>query len=78
MRFVVIATLRGGPLRRPRALSGPQQEMAFAQLRQDMSREVRAEFELGVLVENGVTWAEAAAAGDPRVERMIELSRRVG
>ena len=51
-RFVAVWTLRRGVLRRPEPLDDANQWRAYSAWRMDLSRQARAEFELG----NVVVW----------------------
>jgi hypothetical protein len=80
-RFVVIATARRGALKRPELLDDANQWRAFSAWRQDESREVRAKWELlDAMNEARVVWAKKPVknAAVSRVDRMVELARRVG
>jgi hypothetical protein len=92
MRFVVLATMLRGALDVPEALDDANQWRAFSAWRQDVSREIRAEFEMRY-DDARIVWAKESGRGqgsvvrdqrkparpfDPRTERMVELARRAG
>jgi hypothetical protein len=78
IRFVVIATMRRGVLKRPEPLDDANQWRAFSAWRQDESRLIRAEWELDAMNEARVVWAKkpVKSAALIRVDRMMELAGR--
>ncbi len=59
LRFVVIATMRRGRLKRPQVLEDADQWRAFSAWREDESRRVRAEYEARMLRDTRVIWSKA-------------------
>lgn len=81
-RFAVVATLQRGVLAKPELLDEDGQAAVFWQLRMDESQSLRAGFEVAIN-EARVVWNQKRkpvrrAVEDARVERMVELARRVG
>lgn len=90
MRFVIVGTLKRGALDRPFELLDDAGEMAaFSRWRQDVSRKIRAEWELDAMLDARVVWNDrdqwsgirdkkkpVRHIGNKGVARMLELAAR--
>lgn len=75
MRFVIVSTARRGTIEPPEMLNEEGQAMAISRVREDLSRDLRAQWESDCGREV-LPPKKLVGSVDLRVERMMRLARR--